>query len=92
MNRTIELGNWMNLYIRNVEAYGLAHKLAELTGKSMTQVVTEALRDSLSRVGQRQAKVEAVLAIGRDCAKHMKEPLKSMDHGDLLYDELGLPK
>ena len=68
----------MNLYIRNVEAYGLAHKLAELTGKSMTQVVTEALRDSLSRVGQRQAKVE--------------EPLKSMDHGDLLYDELKLPK
>ena len=51
----------MNLYIRNVEAYGLAHKLAELTGKSMTQVVTEALRDSLSRVGQRQAKVEEPL-------------------------------
>ena len=82
----------MNLSIKNGEAYELAHSLAELTGKSMTQVVTEALRDSLSRVPPSQAEVEEVLAIGRDCAKRMREPLKSMDHGDLLYDELGLPK
>ena len=82
----------MNLNIKNGEAYELAHSLAELTGKSMTQVVTEALRDSLSRVKPSEAEVEAVMAIGRDCARRMKEPLKSIDHGDLLYDEFGLPK
>jgi antitoxin VapB len=36
--------------------------------------------------------VERILEIGRDCAAHLKEPYKSVDHGDLLYDEKGLPK
>jgi len=88
----MRLGEWMNLNIKNGEAYELAHSLAELTGKSMTQVVTEALRDSLNRIQPKEARVEALLAIGRDCAKHMSEPYLSVDHGELLYDELGLPK
>lgn len=33
-----------------------------------------------------------LLAIGRDCATRLKEPYRSADHGDLLYDELGLPR
>jgi antitoxin VapB len=37
--------------------------------------------------------VERILAIGRDCAAHLEEPLRSIDHGDLLYDEkTGLPR
>ncbi len=33
------------------------------------------------------------MEIGRDCAAaHLKEPYKSGDHGDLLYDDQGLPK
>ncbi len=82
----------MNLNIKNGEAYELAHRLAGLTGKSMTTVVTEALRDSLSRVEPSASHVARLLEIGRDCAKHMKEPYLSVDHGELLYDELGLPK
>jgi predicted nucleotidyltransferase len=31
-------------------------------------------------------------AIGRDCAPRLKEPFRSTPHGDLLYDELGLPR
>jgi len=30
--------------------------------------------------------------IGRDCASRLKEPLRSADHADLLYDERGLPR
>ena len=36
--------------------------------------------------------VERILEIGKDCTAHLKEPYKSGDHGDLLYDEQGLPK
>jgi len=35
---------------------------------------------------------ERLLAIGRDCAVHLKEPYRSADHGELLYDEQGLPR
>jgi antitoxin VapB len=35
---------------------------------------------------------ERLLEIGRECAAHLKEPYRSIDHGDLLYDEKGLPK
>jgi prevent-host-death family protein len=38
------------------------------------------------------ASPEHLLAIGRDCAAHMKEPYLSIDHADLLYDERGLPR
>lgn len=30
--------------------------------------------------------------IGKDCAAHLKEPFRSADHGELRYDEKGLPK
>ncbi len=32
-----------------------------------------------------------LLRIGKECAAHINEPLRSVDHGDLLYDEKGLP-
>ncbi len=34
---------------------------------------------------------ERLLAIGKDCAPYLKEPFRSAEHGDLLYDERGLP-
>jgi len=33
-----------------------------------------------------------LLAIGKESAPLFKEPYRSTDHGDLLYDEKGLPK
>lgn len=32
-----------------------------------------------------------LVAIGRDTAPRLKDPFRSADHGDLLYDERGLP-
>jgi hypothetical protein len=34
---------------------------------------------------------DRLLAIGRECAAHLKEPFRSIEHGDSLYDERGLP-
>jgi hypothetical protein len=32
-----------------------------------------------------------LLALGRDCASRLEEPLRSAEHGDLLYDENAVP-
>jgi len=84
----------MALNIKNKEAYRLIEELSRETGENMTQAVTEAVREKLDRVRRRRNEglAERLVAIGKDCAAHLKEPHRSVDHGDLLYDEKGLPK
>ena len=84
----------MGLNIKNKEAHRLAEELAKLTGDSMTTAVTIALRERLERVRREQcvSLADRLLKIGKDCAAHLKEPFRSADHGDLLYDERGLPR
>jgi antitoxin VapB len=54
------------------------------------------LRERLERLEQAgdfdEALYRKLKAIATDCRKHMKEPYLSTEHGDLLYDERGLPK
>ena len=84
----------MSMNIKNKEAHQLTEELAKLTGESLTAAVTEAVRERLDRV--RQAKgvnlADQLLAIGKDCAAHLKKPFRTIDHGEMLYDERGLPK
>jgi antitoxin VapB len=86
----------MSLNIKNKDAHKLAQQLARITGESMTEAVTEAVRERLKRVQDKDkhaAKLsDRLLEIGQDCATRLKEPYRSADHGDLLYDEKGLPK
>jgi antitoxin VapB len=84
----------MGMNIKNEEAQKLAHKLSELTGESLTAAVTEAVRERLERVQSAEGAglADRLLRIGKDCAAHLKEPFRSADHGDILYDERGLPR
>jgi antitoxin VapB len=84
----------MSFNIKNENAHRLARELAEATGESMTLAVSEALRERLERVRRdsRAGLAERLLKIGKECAAHIQEPYKSIDHGELLYDEKGLPK
>ncbi len=84
----------MGLNIKNEETHRLAEELARLTGQSMTAAVTEAVRERLDRVRREQgvSLADRLLAIGKDCAGRLKEPFRSADHADLLYDERGLPR
>jgi antitoxin VapB len=84
----------MSLNIKSEETHKLAQELAELTGESMTGAVTEAVRERLERLrAKRNAGLaDRLLKIGRECAAHLKEPFRSGNHGDLLYDEKGLPR
>jgi antitoxin VapB len=84
----------MSLNIKNEETHRLVQKLARLTGESMTAAVDKAVRERLERVRntKKGGLAERLLKIGRECAAHMKEPYLSIDHGEMLYDEKGLPK
>ena len=70
-----------------------------LIGKGQTEAVTQAVRGEIARVTEAAAPqsdrglAEELLAIGHETAPLFKEPFKSMDHGEFLYDEeTGLPK
>lgn len=86
----------MGMNIKKPDIHKAARRLAKLTGESLTTAVDIAVRERLERVLAAQNEnddfVERVLRIGRDCAKRLKEPYRSIDHADLLYDERGLPK
>jgi len=84
----------MSLNIKNKEAHKLASQLARLTGENMTKAVTEAIRERLDRLRSQRGSglADRLVKIGKDCARHLKEPSRSADHADLLYDEKGLPK
>jgi antitoxin VapB len=84
----------MGLNIKNKETYRLAEELAKLTGESMTTAITVAVRERLERLRQQRnvSLADRLLAIGKDCAAHLKEPLRSGDYDDLLYDQRGLPR
>jgi antitoxin VapB len=84
----------MSLNIKNEETNRLIHELADLTGETLTGAVKSAVQERLTRL-QRQQKgglAERLLSIGRESAPLFKEPYRSVEHGDLLYDEMGLPK
>lgn len=85
----------MSLNIKNEETHQLARELVQLTGETMTGAVTVALRERLDRE-RRERSVETRLqrlrAIRKRCARMQKgEGPSAIEHGDMLYDERGLP-
>jgi len=84
----------MALNIKNKETCALVEELAELTGRNLTDAITHAVREDLKRTKHRNKAgvAEKLMKIARESAPLWKEPFKSTPHGDLLYDEKGLPK
>ena len=85
----------MSLNIKNEETHQLARELVALTGETMTRAVTVALRERLERErGERsvETKLRRLRAIRKRCAGMLKgDGPSAIEHGDLLYDERGLP-
>jgi antitoxin VapB len=82
----------VNLHIKNAEAYRLARAIADATGETLTHAVIEALRERYVELQRRKAKgsVEEILSIASRVSAHLKRP--NVSHGELLYDQNGLPK
>lgn len=91
--RVVEWYN-MSLNIKSEQTHRMAKELARLTGESMTVAVGEAVRERLERVRKdsREGLAQRLMQIAKECGPLWKEPFRSGDHGDLLYDEKGLPK
>ena len=83
----------MSLNIKSPAAHELAREVAGLTGESLTEAVTEALRERRDRLRAEHGAhlADRLQAIGRDCAARRSEPYRSAEHGALLYGEDGLP-
>lgn len=83
----------VGMNIKNAETERLVKDLAALTGESLTAAITESVRERLGRLRHQQGPnlAERLVAIGKDCAPRLKEPFRSAEHGELLYDDLGLP-
>lgn len=85
----------MGLNIKNEETHRLVRELADLTGESMTVAVTEAVRERLERLKKaksREGMAERIHAIAADMRARLPDDFFDIEHGDLLYDEDGLPK
>jgi antitoxin VapB len=85
----------MSLNIKNAETYRLIRELADLTGESMTGAVTAAVRERLARLTAAQGKAgmaERLHAIAADMRARLPDDFFDIEHGDLLYDEDGLPR
>ena len=85
----------MSLNIKNNETCRLAGELAQLTGETMTGAITVALQERLEREKRSRsmsARLQEMRAIAEHCAKLLGPGPSAVEHGDLLYDERGLPK
>lgn len=84
----------MGLNIKNEETNRLVDELAAATGESKTTAIKRAVQERLARLKQEQqgSLAQRLLTIGERCARRIQEPFLSAEHGDLLYDEKGLPR
>ena len=84
----------MSFKPKNDEILQLAGELANLTGETVDEAVTVALRERLERVKHERSveeRLQALRAISERTAKMLRDGPSAVDHGDLLYDERGLP-
>lgn len=83
----------MSLNIKNERTHELVQELAAATGQSQTQAVNTAVEEKLAQLRQREhgGIADQLLALGREMSVRIDEPYESIEHGELLYDENGLP-
>ena len=84
----------MSFIIMSGEACSQARELATLNGETLTGAITVALRERLEREKRRRSMEDQageLRAIAEHCAKLMGPGLPSVEHGDMLHDDRGLP-
>lgn len=82
------------MVIEDARTEQLARELAALTGETLSEALAEAIRERIERIqtARTGGMAERLIAIGKDCASRMNEADRSVDHGEWLYDDKGLPK
>ncbi|QKJ20775.1 type II toxin-antitoxin system VapB family antitoxin [Microbacterium hominis] len=95
----------MSLNIKNESVHALVRELAEITGMSQTSAVEDAVRRRLEQLreetpkrrfspeeeARRRAEIRRIVAqFHEETTPEQREAMSN--HGDWLYDELGLPR
>ena len=82
----------MSLNVKDPEAHRLAQAIARETGENLTKVVIESLRERHAKIEKRKGKASLaeLMVIAKRASRAVKRPY--VQHGQLLYDEHGLPK
>ena len=86
----------MGLNIKNDETERLCRELAAATGDTITGAITVAVKERLERLragepGDVARRRNQMRHIADDAGPRWSTELHTQDHGDLLYDERGLP-
>ena len=74
--------------IKDEQVHQMAKKLAHITGESVTQAVSTAIRERLERM-QEVPMSERLRRIGEECAPRLQG---LPDHAEFLYGDDGLPR
>jgi antitoxin VapB len=80
----------MALNIKDASVHEKVKQIAKLTGESQAQAVATAVNERLARL-QQDDLAGRLLAIGHKTASRMSPEATRLDHGEMLYDERGLP-
>lgn len=73
----------------------MVRELATLTGQSQTSAVEDAVRRRLEQLRaetEYDKRFQRIMEIADRASAAMDPELKKLPHGELLYDDLGLPK
>ena len=85
----------MSYKLGNDEIQRLAGEIANLTGETVDEAVNVALRERLERVRHERSveeRLRRMRVITERTARKLRDGPSAVEHGDLLYDERGLPK
>jgi len=85
----------MGMTIKDEETSQLAREASALTGSILTECITIALKEEIMyrhRLAHADEIEKRLEEIGRRHAAYLGDRLPAVDHGELLYDENGLPK
>jgi antitoxin VapB len=81
----------MSLNIKNPETHRMAKELAQRRAVSVTQAVTDALREALDQEPMSQRRFEKALDITKEIRAALAPEALAFKVDD-LYDEQGLPR
>jgi antitoxin VapB len=85
----------MAISIKDPKTDELARKISALTGESLTETIQNSLLDRLKvlqRSRIRSMNENRIREIQEQVRTKLPKDVHSLDHGDLLYDENGLPR
>jgi antitoxin VapB len=85
----------MSMNIKNQETHHLARELAALTGETVTEAVTVAIRERLERLQNEtgaEERIRTMQILSREIRDLLSPETLALDIDEYLYDERGLPK